>query len=718
MQFPPFHTIIFAVCCSLSLPAAAQLPITPATPPPGDRAALATRLLATEGVGTAEELLAEPAYRTGLLAHEVLRLTGEPALRGLAVANPGFDRFLARFLADPEWLRAYLASGRPIANTAAGLEVLFSLWQAEGNSADFGTYRDLSAALANQWSVGPNAGTLLAKRDHLYFPARPLDRFRLYRNLDRAGRLHPMFRKLKSWELGYVVGQQWSDAALAWLNEHANLPLERYPDACWAVEYKGTSDFGDTVQGPLYLRPWSDQMNEAQNARLHGSVCGGLSTFGVCAAAAHGIPAYTVGQPGHCAMAVRFARGDWRGGFGGPDGSTNLHVWPGNIHYIDLAEVVFGDDAGLDTALLQLARAHLFQDAGRAAAAAEALAAAVKASPLHLDLRREEIARMKERSATPAQWRAYAESLLRDFGIQTHPAIDLCREIEPLMLAGADDAARGAWFAVVQQAAARATDSWAWEIAAQVLSPQAKQLGSAEARENLLREALAAHLGGKGGSFGKVLEWGVTEFVQAGQGDAFSRAFAAAVAASPDAKPDPKQMKAAYAKAILAAQTARSTTAFQSLSQSAKPFAPPPPSPLKLDLPAGTVVSTDGLIVASSSAWDDPLAHLGVLGETGGAIHTKDETTPSIIVELPATSARLGGVLLVKSDGNQHWLKRVRLSRSTDGATWFPLAESADMPRQWKVDAPPDTAARWLKFEALNEKPEFCQLRNFIVTVQ
>lgn len=302
MQFPPFHAIIYAVCCSLSLPAAAELPITPATPPTADRAALATRLLATEGVGTAEELLAEPAYRTGLLAHEVLRLTGEPALRGLAAANPMFDRFLARFLADPEWLRAYLASGRPIANTAAGLEVLFFLWQAEGNSADFGTYRNLSAALANQWSVGPNAGNLLIKRDHPDFPARPLDRFRLYRNLDRAGRLHPMFRKLKSWELGYVVGQQWSDADLAWLNEHANLPLERYPDACWAVEYKGTSDFGDTVQGPLYL-------------------------------------------------------------------------WPGNIHFIDLAKVVFGDDAGLETALLQLARAHLFQDAGRAAAADEALAA-------------------------------------------------------------------------------------------------------------------------------------------------------------------------------------------------------------------------------------------------------------------------------------------------------------------------------------------------------
>lgn len=685
---------------------------------PPDRAALAPKLLSTEGAGTPEELLAQPAYRVSLLAHEALRLTGDQALRTFITETPESGKFLARFLTDEEWLRAYLASGRPIANTPAGLAVLRDIWLAEGASPDFAKYRELATAIANQWSAGPYAAALQIKQHHPKFPAKPLDRFRLFRNLDRAGRLHPMFRKLKSWELGFVVGQQWSDSSLAWLNEHANLPLERYPDACWAVEYKGTSDFGDTVQGPLYLRPWSDQMNEAQNARIHGSVCGGLSTFGVTAAAAHGIPSYTVGQPGHCAMAIRFARGDWRGGFGGPDGSPHLYVWKGNIHYIDLMEAVFGDDAGLDRALLWMARCHLFRDAGRAEAADEALAAAVKASPLHLDIRREQIARMKEKKPTNAQWAAYAESLLTDFGKHTHPAIDLCQETEPLFLTGSDDAARVAWFARIHQAAARATESWAWDAAEQLLVPQAKQLGSPAAKENLLREALAAHLGGNGSSFGKVLEWGVKDLVEHGQGDAFGRAFAAAVAASPGAKPDPGKMKQAYGKAILAAEAARSVPAFQALSNAAAPFAPDPPSPLSLDLPPGRIVSNTAIIYASSSAWDDPLAHLAVLGETGGAIHTKDEATPSITVEIPGGVNQLGGVLLVKNDGNQHRLKRVRISRSTDGATWFPLAESADMPRQWKIEAPPGTAARWLKFEALHEKPEVCHLRNFIVTAK
>lgn len=713
MRLSLFFAILLSSACGFSVVCAAA---TGNAPSPVVRTALAPKLLATEGTGTAEELLTHASYRTSLLAHEVLRLAGDSAVAGFMAESPESARFLARFFADPEWLRAYLTSGRPIQGTADGLAVLREIWRAEGASPDFANYRELAAAIANQWTVGPNANTLRIKQSLPKFSTQPLTRFRLFRQLDRAGRLHPMFRKLKSWELGFVVGQQWSDSALAWLNEHANLPLERYPDACWAVEYKGTSDFGDTVQGPLYLRPWSDQMNEAQNARLHGSVCGGLSTFGVTAAAAHGIPSYTVGQPGHCAMGIRFARGDWRGGFGGPDGSPHISVWPGNIHFIDLMEAVFGDDAGLEQALLWQARSHLLRDAGRADAADAALAAAVKASPMHLDLRREEIARMKENNPSPQQWASYADSLLREFGKHTHPAVDLCREIEPQFLTALDDTARVAWFAKLHQAAARATESWAWDVAEQLLVPQAKQLTTAAAREGLLREAMAAHLGGSGSSFGKVLEWGVKNLVERGEGDAFGRAFAAAVAAAPHAKPDPKKMKEAYGKAILATEAARSAPAFQALSKTAAPLAPAAPAPLKLDLPPGKIVSQNAIIYASSSAWDEPLAHRGVLSESGGTIHTKDEATPSITVEVPGGVANLGGVLLVKTDGNQHRLKRVKISRSTDGATWFPLAESADMPRQWKIEAPPGTAARWFKFEALNEKPEFCHLRNFIIT--
>lgn len=712
MYLESIHRWVGIGVCVVPLCVQAQVPAKSVT---ARRAALAEQIIAAESSGMPESLFAKPGYRTALLAHEILRMTGDEALTKLAAAEPTLPAFLDRFLSDPEWMTAYLTSGAPIANTPDGLSVLMELWKAEGASPDFNDYRELTAALANQWSVGGKAKTLQAKRNLADFTARPVDRFRLYRGFDKNGRLHPMFRKLKSWELGYVIGQVWSDKAIAWLNEHVNLPLERYPDACWAVEYKGVSDFGDSVQGPLYLRPWKDRMNEAQNTLRHGSVCGGLSTYGVIAAAAHGIPAYTVGQPAHCAMAIRFARGDWRGGFGGPDGSMGLCIWKGNIHYIDLSEIVFGDDAGLRTAMLQLARAHVLYDAGRTSAADEAFAAAVRVSPMHLDLRREQIERMKGQNLSAQQWSAYADSLLKDFGNQSHPAIDLCQTFEDKMFSKNDDTARAAWYAKVHKAASRAKDSWAWAVDKDLLESQAKNLSNETARENLLRDALIAHLDGSGTSFGLVLEWGVKTFVETGKGDSFGRAFTAAVAAAPSGKGDPKKMTEGYNKAILATEAARSTPAFQALSLSGKALAPEVPSPLQLDLPTGKIVSNKGHIRSSSSSWDQPLTHINVLNEVGGVIRTKPEENPSLIVELPS-AVTLGGVLLVKNDGNQGRLKHVKISRSTDGATWFPISESNDMPRQWKVTAPPGTSARWLKFEAINDKPEVMHLRNFIVT--
>ena len=101
----------------------------------------------------------------------------------------------------------------------------------------------------------------------------------------------------------FVVGHTWDDKSYEWSNEHVNLPWRRYTDACWAAPYTGNNFFGDTIQGPLFYVPWRDVNTSAENTQVIGGVCGGLSYFGTMAAQAHGIPAYPVGQPGHCAYA-------------------------------------------------------------------------------------------------------------------------------------------------------------------------------------------------------------------------------------------------------------------------------------------------------------------------------------------------------------------------------------------------------------------------------
>lgn len=681
------------------------------------RAAYADRLLALEKTATSETLLKSDDYRTALAAHEVLRVTGDKSVDAAVASDPEFPKFLAAFLPDREWTGAYLASGNVPTDTVHGLATLFAIWKADGASADFGKYKQLSAAVASAWGAGRNAESL---RDGLRakpFNIDPVWRFKFYKDRHKAGRLHPMFAGLKSWELHYVVAKVWDDASLAWLNDNINVPLARYPDVCWSVRYRGESDFGDTIQGPLFYAPWSPTMCTAENVKVHGGVCGSLSTFGATAASAHGIPSYTCGQPGHCAYAVRFARGEWVGGFGGPDGSPHVSIFPGNIHYVDLMEAVFGDDAGLDLALAQAARSRLLLASGDIAGAVAAMGAAVKASPLHPDLRREQIALLeKSGGMTPAGWREYAAGLLAAFGKHSDPAIALTRTFDEKFLKGAGDAEKLAWYAKIHDAAARATPSWAWanEIDDRILAPEFKSLNSDESREELLRIALAAHLNsGDGAYFGKVLEWGIKGFVEKGKADDFGRAFAAASSGG-SAKIEDKKLREAYDRAIVAACEARSIPAFQALGKAALRFAGASPGPDKLNKPPGKLVSADGVLRLSSQAWCSGVDFYNVLNETGGVVHTKAEAAPSVIVELPRT-VELSGVLVVKNRGNEWRMRKVRVSRSVDGATWFPVEETPDMPSQWRIDAPADTRARWIKVEALNEKPEVMHFRNILV---
>src|SRR5687768_1534160 len=111
--------LLITVSC-LPLSAFAQAPLAVKR-----RATLAERVLAIETAGSVEKMAKE--YRAALLAHEVLRLTGEQALTELS-ANPKFPQFLNRFLSDGDWMTAYLTSGAPIAGTPRGLAVLMELW--------------------------------------------------------------------------------------------------------------------------------------------------------------------------------------------------------------------------------------------------------------------------------------------------------------------------------------------------------------------------------------------------------------------------------------------------------------------------------------------------------------------------------------------------------------------------------------------------------------
>ncbi|MCQ2367530.1 MAG: discoidin domain-containing protein [Kiritimatiellae bacterium] len=112
---------------------------------------------------------------------------------------------------------------------------------------------------------------------------------------------------------------------LEWIHNIANVNTGNAGHVCHPhIAYRLWNCFGASVHGSMYYQPWKHRWNEQELRHRVGCVCGGISKFGSGQAAAHGIKAYTAGQPGHCAFQVwNYVKNRWDVGnyVGPPTGS-------------------------------------------------------------------------------------------------------------------------------------------------------------------------------------------------------------------------------------------------------------------------------------------------------------------------------------------------------------------------------------------------------------
>ena len=680
-----------------------------------------TLLKAGEQTKSEQKLLQNRQYRHLLDMHELLRVTGPDKVKAVFSKSAQDAAFIKTFLQDPAWMELYLGAGLIPENSPAGLQILSDIWKTDGKSPDFRNYQSLATGLASVFSTGPVAGRLKTNSAN----SNPVRRYRIFKKLHQENKLHPGFIKLRPWEMRFVVGSPWDDKSYEWSNEHVNLPWRRYTAACWAAPYTGHNFFGDTIQGPLFYVPWRDLHTTAENTQIIGGVCGGLSYFGTIAAQAHGIPAYPVGQPGHCAYAVRVKRGEWKGGFGGPDGGMHNHIFGSQAptSYL-LMENVFADNDKADQAYLWAAQARLDEASGNKDKAIQAWEEALRQTPLHPFFRTElQRLLMEKEGMQPVDWYVYAKDALSHYQGNGFAAFDILKDVQNKFLMDIPPADRIAWFRDLHEAIATTPTSWAVKFQP-VLDSQSAFLANPQEKAAYLETVLSTHLKtGDGTNFGQALEWGVKNFVENGQADVFSNAFAKVAqqtgkTGTSGKAPDPKKLKEAYGKAIYATETARSIPAFQALSKAAASFsgANTTNNTVKASIPQGwKLVPADGMVRCSTtSQWDSPWDHINLLRPCGGAQHTDKEANPNVIVELK-NGVNLAGLVVTKRDGNENRMKKMEVSTSTDGATWFPLAATENMPKEWVITAPEGTKAKWLKVEAKNAQPEFMHLRHILV---
>lgn len=671
-----------------------------------------------------DQILADEKLMHLVTAAELIRITGAGHMDALFAKNPKYARFLATFLQDNEWMQLYLRAGLVPTDTDVGLRVLGDIWNADGQSEDFRQYLSLATGIASTWGAGRNhKGVQLAELN----PAKgikcdPVWRFNFFKKAHKENELHPNFMKLQPWEIRFTAGYGVDDASFQYVQDNIRIPWDQYSGACWYAGYKGMSDLGESIHGSMFYIPCGNETGLAQQTYEWGGVCGKLSTMATVACAARGIPAYAVGQPGHCAYAFRLERGDWQGGFGGPYGGMKEYIFfDGNDPTSrDLMEAVFADDDNVAQSYREASLARVLTALGQDDLARKAWEKTMKTAPLNAFFRQDFQQFALDRNLfSPDEWLDYGRVLLQDFKGHGLAAVEVFKDVQDRVLQGQDDKVKLAWFADVHKALAATPMVWSASIDG-AMNDEAKLLSNPSSYGELLTLALKEHLHtGNGQNFGTALNWGVKNILEQGKEDVFTKAFeSVATGGSGSAQEkDVKALGGAYSKAIQGAERARSRTAFNILSKFAVEFQGNERGPLgdEFDCPPGILASEGGFLIPSSyGRGDRAYDHVNVLKKSPGLFRTDEEENPHVIIELPE-SIQMSGLLLVKARHFQEQIKNIKVSRSTDGATWFEVAATNDMPYQWKIQTRDAPETRWIKVESTKPEKNYLMLRNILV---
>lgn len=650
------------------------------------------------------KLVKDSRFIVDALALDAIRTAGATNLNALVRKHGRYGAFLKRFLADREFMTLYAGAGLVPTNTAEGVRVMADIWCRESRSEALD--KSLAAGIAAAWGAGPlsatlRAGELLRRGDG--GRCDPVWRYYFFLQSAREGVLHPNFGNLRPWELRFVVGNRWDDESLWWLQRRVNLPWDQYGWACWAAKYTGVSAFGATVQGALFTVHSPTGIGEGQRTILHGGVCGALSHVGCHAASAHGIPSYTVGQPGHCAYGFRLSRGKWEGGFGGPDGSPHNWIFPGGAPWMtQLMESAFKDDRHVDQCVVLLA----FARAG-VPGAWERLA---KAWPQNFYVQQDYLAKLRE-EGDAKKLAAYAKTLTKPYAKNGFALVEVLRPFEREILAGLSPAEGVDWRISVNKAIANSPSSWMAKELGAIFDRQVAGLDAAAETRFVCATFSAFGAGENTEGLGALLDWAIGRYVGKANGEVFSKALATlgGLGGKVDAK--------LFAKAIVAAEAAGSVEAVDALTDLAEKsgVTAGSDSGRKLTLPEGErLVSDKGLLkISSTCGWDQPVAHRAVLRDAPGLFHTDKETGNWALVKLPE-AVDVSTVMIVKNRGNESRSRHLKVSRSTDGATFFPLAESDNAPNEWTINAG-GARTQWIKVERVSDEADFFHLRNILI---
>lgn len=368
----------------------------------------------------------KPASLLSLTRYKFMTACGVEAVDQV-LHRPEGREMLIELLSDQDWLNDVLVTSiLPDNSLGVPLHYLCSIYRYDKTSTD-PFFRKIAWVIAKRTRGKWESGV-----DH----HRALDAYQAQRQACQEGRIHNSYLGLETWEMmrSYCgFGKRSMDYALKQFNN----VQERYAGACDQIAYRLYNAFGDSVQIPAYYRPWQNNYYYPLICLQVGGVCGALSTYGALSSNAHGIPAFPVSQPGHCAYMFRANDEDWRTA-NPATGNTGVgtQFGGGDESFVRLVQAAYSNKHREKVLLafyynwqaeaLQKSTDKLFS-----AAEKKARCLSIKEDPLHLAHWSQLAKRMHEdKTTTPKDWQQFSFILIRAVGLWQRPCWEfLTREV-------------------------------------------------------------------------------------------------------------------------------------------------------------------------------------------------------------------------------------------------------------------------------------------------
>ena len=247
-------------------------------------------------------------------------------------------RFFGEFSDDLEWIEGYLYTAPP-KNAHFAMKLLRAFIEKDEEIKTVPAIKKIATGVVGEFSRREWFDDEFETDPELKVkngPTRIYKRFKFFAESWREKRLNKKFDDLDFWDTRIIVGTTGrtnniyfgSEESLRWGQDNVKLPEAGYASGrdIFQMPYRLWNKVGDSVHGSDYYAPFMSWYgrNQLKRAQEVGCVCGGVSHYGSTAACANGIPAVTMGEPGHCAFATR-QKGEWR--------DNNSVSWERSLHW-------------------------------------------------------------------------------------------------------------------------------------------------------------------------------------------------------------------------------------------------------------------------------------------------------------------------------------------------------------------------------------------------